>query len=100
MAEVIIESRKPEPYVKSTCKDCITPIEFLSASANANKRVKVKCWACHKTFSYELDNTGLNLKNASKPSTSSQKKSYSRKGTGTCVVLTVTFLNRYSICYF
>ncbi|KAG2174900.1 hypothetical protein INT43_005962 [Umbelopsis isabellina] len=81
MAEIVIESRKPEPYVKSTCKDCITPIEFLSTSTNANKKVKVKCWACNKTSSYELDNTGLNIKNASKPSSSTQKKSYSRKGT-------------------
>ncbi|KAG2185141.1 hypothetical protein INT44_001931 [Umbelopsis vinacea] len=81
MTEAIIESRKPEPYVKCACKECITPLEFLSAPTNANKKVKVKCWACHKTGTYELDNTGFDLKNASKPFSSSQKKSSSRKGT-------------------
>jgi hypothetical protein len=82
MTEAIIESRKPEPYVKCACKECITPLEFLSAPTNANKKVKVKCWACHKTGTYELDNTGFDLKNASKPFSSSQKKSSSRKGSG------------------
>jgi hypothetical protein len=82
MAEVIIESRKPEPYVKCNCKDCITPIEFLSGAGNANKKVKVKCFACHKTGTYELDNTGLYLKNANKSSSSAHKKTSSRKGTG------------------
>ncbi|GAB5589545.1 DnaJ-like protein [Umbelopsis nana] len=80
MVEAIIESRKPEPYVKCNCKDCITPIEFLSAATNANKKVKVKCWACGKSGTYELDNTGLYLKNANKSSSSSHKKSSSRKG--------------------
>ncbi|CAO3628656.1 unnamed protein product [Cunninghamella blakesleeana] len=74
----VIESRKPEPYIKTTCKDCLTPIEFLSSTSHKNETVQVKCWACQKVISFELDNTGLALKNNTSSSTSKPRTTRKR----------------------
>ncbi|KAG0177296.1 hypothetical protein DFQ28_006127 [Apophysomyces sp. BC1034] len=70
----IYESRRPEPYIKTTCKECITPLEFLPKSGLKSQKVEVKCWLCTKIVSYELDSTGGNVKNnVAKPRTTRKK---------------------------
>ncbi|KAG0753506.1 hypothetical protein G6F57_012300 [Rhizopus arrhizus] len=73
-------SRKPEPYIKATCKECSTQLEFLPASGTKNAKVEVECWSCHKTCWYEVDASGTKVNNASKPNTS--RWSTRKKGTG------------------
>ncbi|KAI9300004.1 X-domain of DnaJ-containing-domain-containing protein [Cunninghamella echinulata] len=77
---VIIESRKPEPYIKTTCKDCLTPIEFLSDSSHKNETVQVKCWACHKVIDFELDASGIALKNNNNNNRSTKPKVSRKRG--------------------
>ncbi|CEI92447.1 Putative DNAJ domain-containing protein Caj1/Djp1 type [Rhizopus microsporus] len=50
----IFESRKPEPYIKSSCKQCITPIEFYPEGIKTGQKVSVKCWACNQVDQYEV----------------------------------------------
>jgi hypothetical protein len=73
-------SRKPEPYIKATCKECSTQLEFLPASGTKNAKVEVECWSCHKTCWYEVDASGTKVNNASKANTS--RWSTRKKGTG------------------
>lgn len=59
----VYESRKPEPYIKTTCKECQTQLEFLPDIGVKSQTVQVKCWSCHKQASYEVDSTGKGIKN-------------------------------------
>ncbi|KAF7721441.1 hypothetical protein EC973_004686 [Apophysomyces ossiformis] len=70
----IYESRRPEPYIKTSCKECITPIEFLPEAGSNGKSVQVKCWACSKIATYELDSAGTNIKNGTGKSRATRKK--------------------------
>lgn len=73
----ILESRKPEPYIKSSCKKCITPIEFLPVGQTVGQKVSVKCWACEQVETYLV--TEQTTKNTTKPKTTR------KKGTGNIV---------------
>ncbi|SAM07082.1 hypothetical protein [Absidia glauca] len=75
---MVYESRKPEPYIKTTCKDCLTPIEFLPTATHKNETVEVKCWACNKVVTYDMDNTGTALKNGK---TNSKPRTTRKRGT-------------------
>ncbi|CAO3595096.1 unnamed protein product [Absidia cylindrospora] len=74
---MVYESRKPEPYVKTTCKECLTPIEFLPSASHKNEKVEVKCWACDKVVTYEMNASGTALKGA----TTSKSKTTRKRGT-------------------
>lgn len=50
----VFESRKPEPYIKTSCKKCITPIEFLPEGQNVGQKVSVKCFACGQVETYPV----------------------------------------------
>ncbi|KAI9483042.1 MAG: X-domain of DnaJ-containing-domain-containing protein [Benjaminiella poitrasii] len=50
----IFESRKPEPYIKTSCKKCITPIEFYPEGESIGQKVSVKCWACGEIETYKI----------------------------------------------
>ncbi|KAG1140982.1 hypothetical protein G6F37_007704 [Rhizopus arrhizus] len=54
MSTRIFESRKPEPYIKSSCKKCITPLEFYPEGIKSGQKVSVKCWACDQVDQYEV----------------------------------------------
>ncbi|KAI7907773.1 X-domain of DnaJ-containing-domain-containing protein [Cokeromyces recurvatus] len=73
----IFESRKPEPYIKSSCKKCITPIEFYPEGESVGQKVSVKCWACGEVETYTVvEPTKDNKENQSK---SSGKKNADKK---------------------
>lgn len=74
MSTRIFESRKPEPYIKSSCKKCITPLEFYPEGIKSGQKVSVKCWACDQVDQYEVMDPVNN--NTSKP------KMPKMKGTG------------------
>ncbi|KAI8644332.1 X-domain of DnaJ-containing-domain-containing protein [Parasitella parasitica] len=63
----IFDSRKPEPYIKSSCKKCITPIEFYPQGQPVGQTVSVKCWACGQIDSYTVAEHAESKSNASKP---------------------------------
>ncbi|ORX62592.1 DnaJ-domain-containing protein [Hesseltinella vesiculosa] len=75
---MVYSSRKPEPYIKTTCKDCLTPLEFLPDTTEKNDQVEVKCWACNKIVTFELDAARTGLKN-----TKSTKSKFTTKKRGT-----------------
>ncbi|RCH90475.1 hypothetical protein CU098_009175 [Rhizopus stolonifer] len=50
----VFESRKPEPYIKTSCRKCITPIEFLPEGQTVGQKVSVKCWACEQVETYTV----------------------------------------------
>ena len=79
MSQVFL-SRKPEPYIKTTCKSCITPIEYLPEGHKTGQTVSVQCWACGKVESYKI--TEENEKASSKKGSSHTNKSRKR-GTST-----------------
>ncbi|KAI8145009.1 DnaJ-domain-containing protein [Fennellomyces sp. T-0311] len=70
----VYPSRKPEPYIKATCPECINALEFLPASGLANQKVQVKCWSCEKTVDFELDSSGTDLKSKVAKSRFSRKR--------------------------
>lgn len=74
----IFESRKPEPYIKSSCKKCITPIEYYPEGQAVGQKVSVKCWACEQVETYTVTEFVNATKNStssnSKPKTTSRKK--------------------------
>ncbi|KAG1470279.1 hypothetical protein G6F56_002774 [Rhizopus delemar] len=53
----IFESRKPEPYIKTSCKQCITPLEFYPEGITNGQKVSVKCWACNQVDLYDTNST-------------------------------------------
>ncbi|KAI7905675.1 X-domain of DnaJ-containing-domain-containing protein [Cokeromyces recurvatus] len=63
-------SRKPEPYIKTICKECNNPLEFLPASGLKNENVEVQCWSCQAICTYEIDATGTKIKTNTAKSTS------------------------------
>ncbi|KAI8393575.1 DnaJ-domain-containing protein [Radiomyces spectabilis] len=79
---MVYQSRKPEPYIKTTCKECITPLEFLPESGLKGQKVDVQCWACGKVVSYELDAAGTGIKGNS-PKTKSRRKGTDEKPAST-----------------
>jgi hypothetical protein len=87
MTSQIFESRKPEPYIKSNCKKCITPFEFHPEGQAVGQKVSVKCWACDQVETYIVTepNTNTNNKNTNSGSSSSKPKTSRKKGSGMCV---------------
>jgi RNase P subunit RPR2 len=76
MSTRIFESRKPEPYIKSSCKKCITPLEFYPEGIKSGQKVSVKCWACDQVDQYEvIDPVNNNTSKSRMPK---------MKGTGNC----------------
>jgi hypothetical protein len=76
---MVYPSRKPEPYLKATCKECTASLEFLPASGVKNIKVEVECWSCHAILTLEIDATGTKIK----PPMSKATSKWSRKrGTG------------------
>lgn len=73
---LILESRKPEPYIKSSCKKCITPIEFLPQSQTIGQKVSVKCWACEQVETYLVTEQPSK---PTKPKTTNRKKGTGKK---------------------
>jgi RNase P subunit RPR2 len=75
----VFESRKPEPYIKTSCKKCITPIEYLPEGIAVGQKVSVKCFACEQVESYVVTEP-------TKPSQSNNTKTKAsnsrRKGSG------------------
>lgn len=73
----ILDSRKPEPYIKTSCKKCITPIEYLPEGLAVGEKVKVKCWACDQVETYQVTepNQSPPKQQSSKPKTSRKKGS-------------------------
>jgi DnaJ-domain-containing protein 1 len=76
----VFESRKPEPYIKTSCKKCITPIEYLPEGVAVGQKVSVKCFACEQVESYIV--TEPNAK-PTQSNAKSKASSSRRKGTGT-----------------
>ncbi|KAI9475834.1 MAG: X-domain of DnaJ-containing-domain-containing protein [Benjaminiella poitrasii] len=63
-------SRKPEPYIKTVCKECNKSIEFLPAFGTKNTNVQVQCWSCQAICTYEIDAAGTKIKSNTTKSTS------------------------------
>ncbi|KAI8886116.1 DnaJ-domain-containing protein [Backusella circina FSU 941] len=59
---MVYKSRKPEPYLKTSCKECKESIEFLLETGVKNTKVQVECWHCQKTASYDIDASGTKVK--------------------------------------
>ncbi|KAI8084334.1 X-domain of DnaJ-containing-domain-containing protein [Gilbertella persicaria] len=51
-------SRKPEPYLQTTCKTCSQPLEFLPETGVKNTKVEVECWSCQAIVHVDIDATG------------------------------------------
>ncbi|KAI8373643.1 X-domain of DnaJ-containing-domain-containing protein [Choanephora cucurbitarum] len=75
----IFESRKPEPYIKTSCKKCITPIEFLPEGQPVGQTVSVKCWSCNQTETYTVIDPNSHKDN--KSSTADKPKASRKRGT-------------------
>lgn len=71
----IFQSRKPEPYIKSSCKKCITPIEFLPEGQGVGQKVSVKCWACEQVETYVVTESSK----PTQPKTNTRKKGTGKK---------------------
>jgi hypothetical protein len=76
---MVYPSRKPEPYLKATCKECATLLEFLPASGLKSAKVEVECWSCHNTLMFEIDATGTKVKSPTSKATSKWSR---KRGTG------------------
>ncbi|KAK4518621.1 60S ribosomal protein L2 [Mucor velutinosus] len=77
----IFDSRKPEPYIKSSCKKCITPIEFYPQGQAVGQRVSVKCWACEQVETYTVTEPIVSTPHADAKSSASKARSSRKKGT-------------------
>ncbi|KAI8991824.1 X-domain of DnaJ-containing-domain-containing protein [Mycotypha africana] len=77
----IFDSRKPEPYIKTSCKKCITPIEFYPEGVSIGQTASVKCWACNEVNSYVVtDPSTQPTTNKKKESNTKSKPTTRRKG--------------------
>lgn len=75
----VFESRKPEPYIKTSCKKCITPIEYFPEGIATGQKVSVKCFACEQIEFYIVTEPVKPAQSNTKPKVSSNRK----KGSGT-----------------
>lgn len=78
----IFDSRKPEPYIKSSCKKCITPIEFYPQGQAVGQKVSVKCWACEQVETYTVTEPITSTPQTESKSSASKARSSRKKGTG------------------
>lgn len=78
----IFDSRKPEPYIKSSCKKCITPIEFYPQGQAVGQKVSVKCWACEQVETYTVTEPATSTPQTESKSNASKARSSRKKGTG------------------
>ncbi|RUS27338.1 DnaJ-domain-containing protein [Jimgerdemannia flammicorona] len=68
----IIESRKPEPYIKTSCPSCLKQLEFLPPNSGL---VRVRCWSCKKLLEVELDNSaGMKSTKTSKNNSATRRR--------------------------
>jgi hypothetical protein len=87
----IFESRKPGVYIKTHCKDCIVPIEFLPEGCSKGQKVSVKCFACEKVNTYEVTAPAKKTEQDSKSTNASKPKTSRKRGTG---IFLVTLLKK------
>ena len=78
----IFDSRKPEPYIKSSCKKCITPIEFYPQGQAVGQKVSVKCWACEQVETYTVTEPATSTPQTESKSNASKARKKRKKGTG------------------
>lgn len=87
----IYDSRKPEPYIKASCKKCITPIEFYPQGQAVGQKVSVKCWACEQVETYTVTEPITSTPQTdAKSSASSKARSARKKGTGNMCAIELT----------
>lgn len=78
----IFDSRKPEPYIKTSCKKCITPIEFYPQGQSVGQKVSVKCWACEQVETYTVTEPITSTPQTESKSSSSKPRTSRKRGTG------------------
>ncbi|KAI8978146.1 DnaJ-domain-containing protein [Pilobolus umbonatus] len=61
---MVYPSRKCEPYIKTTCKECSSKLEFLPEPGTKDTKVEVECWSCHRVGVYSVDGTGSKVRSA------------------------------------
>jgi hypothetical protein len=78
---MVYTSREPKPYIKTSCKECKSPLEFLPEAGIKNTKVQVECWDCHKTCGYDIDASGTKIK------TTTASKWGRKRGTGNYIII-------------
>lgn len=91
----IFDSRKPEPYIKSSCKKCITPIEFYPQGCAVGHKVSVKCWACGQVDSYTVTEPSMTTNQQEPKSSASKSRTTRKRGTGKFFIATVVAVACY-----
>lgn len=91
---MVYPSRKPEPYIKATCKQCTVQLEFLPESGVKNTKIEVECWSCHTTLTFEIDNTGTKIKSPTSKTTSKWSR---KRGTGNYKLNTNLIISSYRL---
>lgn len=89
-------SRKPEPYIQTTCKECSKPLEFLPATGVKNTKVEVTCWSCQANLSFEIDAAGTKIKPTRPTSKWSRKRGTGKVHLIFCGILRKSQLSRQS----